>query len=205
MVALASASSSSKAKLKCVMAVLYKHATRYQWLTFNPISRVKTSQRRLRDKDVLMPDEFQQLVQQLSVLGRAMVLLIGSTGLRRSEMISLTWSDLNMRTMDVSVLRSCVRNRIGKTKTKPLAGLFLASSCPKCFAAVACSILLCHGSGFLVSFKSLQRSQASQSRQHPGEEHRPALARIGVTGKQIGGHSSRHSLATNLRSLATSR
>jgi hypothetical protein len=32
-------------------------------------------------------------------------------------MIALTWSDLNMRTMEVNVLRSCVRNRIGKTKT----------------------------------------------------------------------------------------
>jgi hypothetical protein len=30
---------------------------------------------------------------------------------------------------------------------------------------------------------------------------RPALARIGVVGKQIGWHSFRHSLATNLRSL----
>jgi integrase len=75
------------------------------------------SQRRLRDKDVLTPEEFQELVQQLSVRDLAMVLLIGSTGLRRSEMIALTWSDLNLRTMVVNVLRSCVRNRIGKTKT----------------------------------------------------------------------------------------
>jgi integrase len=80
----------SKAKLKCVMAVLYNHAIRHGWLTFNPISRVRTSQRRLRDKDVLTPEEFQELVQQLSVRDRAMVLLIGSTGLRRSEMIALT-------------------------------------------------------------------------------------------------------------------
>ena len=108
---------SSKAKLKCVLSTLYYHAIRYEWLTFNPISRVRTSQRRLRDKDVLTPEEFQKLVQQLSVRDRAMVLLIGSTGLRRSEMIALTWSDLNMRTMEVNVLRSCVRNRIGKTKT----------------------------------------------------------------------------------------
>lgn len=72
---------------------------------------------RLRDKDVLTPEEFQKLLQQLSVRDRAMVLLIGSTGLRRSEMIALTWSDLNLRTMEVNVLRSCVRNRIGKTKT----------------------------------------------------------------------------------------
>ncbi len=47
-----------------------------------------------------------------------MVLLIGSTALRRSEMIALTWLDLNTRTMEVNVLRSCVRNRFGKTKTE---------------------------------------------------------------------------------------
>jgi integrase len=109
---------SSRAKLKCVLSTLYNHAIRYEWLTFNPISRVRTSQKRLRDKDVLTPDEFQQLVQQLSVRDRAMVLLIGSTGLRRSEMMALTWSDLNIRAMEVNVLRSCVRNRIGKTKTE---------------------------------------------------------------------------------------
>src|ERR1700733_15820700 len=45
----------SKAKLKYVMAVLYNHAIRHEWLTFNPISRVRTSQMRLRDKDVLAP------------------------------------------------------------------------------------------------------------------------------------------------------
>jgi integrase len=110
-------STSSKAKLKCVLSTLYHHAIRHEWLTFNPISRVRTSQKRLRDKDVLTPEEFQELVQQLSVRDGAMVLLIGSTGLRRSEMIALTWSDLNMRTMEVNVLRSCVRNRVGKTKT----------------------------------------------------------------------------------------
>ena len=72
----------SKAKLNCVMAMLYNHAIRHEWLTFNPISRVRMSQKRLRDKDVLTPEEFQKLVQQLSVRDRAMVLLLGSTGLR---------------------------------------------------------------------------------------------------------------------------
>jgi site-specific recombinase XerD len=57
----------SKAKLKGVLSVLYNHAIRYEWFTFNPISRVRSSQKRLRDKDVLTPEEFQNLVQQLSV------------------------------------------------------------------------------------------------------------------------------------------
>ena len=79
---------------------------------------MRTSQRRLRDEDILTPEEFQKLVQQLSVRDRLMVLMIGSTGLRRSEMMYLSWPDANLRTMEVNVLRSCVRNRIRKTKTE---------------------------------------------------------------------------------------
>jgi site-specific recombinase XerD len=57
---------SSKAKLKCILSTLYNHAIRYEWLTFNPINRVRTSSKRLRDKDVLTPEEFQLLAEQLS-------------------------------------------------------------------------------------------------------------------------------------------
>ena len=80
----------SKTKLKSAFSVLYSHAIRYEWITFNPISKVRTSSKRLREKDVLSPEEFQALLEQLSVRDQAMVLLAGSTGLRRSEMIALT-------------------------------------------------------------------------------------------------------------------
>jgi integrase len=192
----------SKAKLKCVLSVLYNHAIRYEWLTFNPISRVRTSQKRLRDKDVLTPDEFQQLVQQLSVRDRAMVLLIGSTGLRRSEMIALTWSDLNIMAMEVNVLRSCVRNRIGKTKTD--------SSCrPVPLHPLVLNALLewraksQYSSDLDFLFPSVRfKGNTPLSPDSILEKSvRPALARIGVVGKHIGWHSFRHSLATNLRSL----
>jgi hypothetical protein len=69
---------------------LYDHAIRYEWLTFNPIRRVRTSSKCLRDKEVLTPEEFERLAEQLSVRDRAMVLLAGSAGLDRSEMIALT-------------------------------------------------------------------------------------------------------------------
>ncbi len=192
----------SKAKLKCVLSVLYNHAIRYEWLTFNPISRVRTSQKRLRDKDVLTPDEFQKLVQNLSVRDRAIVLLIGSTGLRRSEMIALTWSDLNLRTMEVNVLRSCVRNRIGKTKTE--------SSCrPVPLHPVVLSALLewrkrsPYASDVDFLFPSIwHKGEKPLSPDSILEKSiRPALAKEGIVGKRIGWHSFRHSLATNLRSL----
>ena len=80
--------------------------------------QVRTSSKRLREKDVLTPQEFQALVARLSVAHRAIVLLAGSTGLRRSEFIALTWGDVNTTTLEVNVLRSCVRNRFGETKTE---------------------------------------------------------------------------------------
>ncbi len=193
---------SSRAKLKCVLSTLYHHAIRYEWLTFNPISRVRTSQKRLRDKDVLSPEEFQNLVQQLSVRDRAMVLLIGSTGLRRSEMIALTWSDLNLRTMEVNVLRSCVRNRIGKTKTE--------SSCrPVPLHPLVLNALLewraqshyATDLDFLFPSTRFKGSKPLSPDSILEKSVRPTLARIGVVGRHIGWHSFRHSLATNLRSL----
>jgi integrase len=192
----------SRAKLKCVLSTLYHHAIRYEWLTSNPISRVRTSQKRLRDKDVLTPEEFQKLVQQLSVRDQAMVLLIGSTGLRRSEIIALTWSDLNMRTMEVNVLRSCVRNRIGKAKTE--------SSCrPVPLHPLVFNALLewrakspySNDVDFLFPSVRFKGSKPLSPDSILEKSIRPALARIGVIGKQIGWHSFRHSLATNLRSL----
>jgi integrase len=193
---------SSKAKLKCVLSTLYNHAIRYEWLMFNPISRVRTSQRRLCDKDVLTPEEFQKLVQQLSVRDRAMVLLIGSTGLRRSEMIALTWSDLNIRTMEVNVLRSCVRNRFGKTKTEssrrpvPLHPIALKALWEwRAKSPYATDLDFLFPSTWFKGSKPLSPDSILET------SVRPALARIGVIGKQIGWHSFRHSLATNLGSL----
>lgn len=45
----------SKTKIKSTFSVLYSHAIRNEWLTFNPISKVRTSSKRLREKDVLPP------------------------------------------------------------------------------------------------------------------------------------------------------
>jgi hypothetical protein len=158
--------------------------------------------KRLRDKDVLTPEEFQNLVQQLSVRDRAMVLLIGSTGLRRSEMIALTWSDLNLRTMEVNVLRSCVRNRIGKTKTE--------SSCrPVPLHPLVLNALLGWRAkspystdvDFLFPSVRFKGSKPLSPDSILDKSIRPALVWIGVAGKHIGWHSFRHSLATNLRSL----
>jgi integrase len=192
----------SKTKIKSTFSVLYSHAIRYEWLTFNPISKVRTSSKRLREKDVLSPEEFQALLEQLSVRDRAMVLLAGSTGLRRSEMIALTWNDVNLMTMEVNVLRSCVRNRFGNTKTEasrrpvPLHPLVLTAllewrkeSLYRGDADFLFPSLRLNGAKPLSPDSLLKRSI------------RPAVRRAGIVGKQIGWHNFRHSLATNLRAM----
>lgn len=178
---------SSKAKLKSILSTLYNHAIRYEWLTFNPISRVRTSSKRLRDKDVLTPEEFQRLAEQLSVRDRAMVLLAGSTGLRRSEMIALTWADLDTGNMEVNVLRSCVRNRIGITKTE-------SSRRPVPLHPIVLSALLnwrseslyAEEADFLFPSIRLRGARPLSPDSVLKKSIRPALMRTGNTSKQIG-------------------
>jgi integrase len=192
----------SKTKLKSVFSVLYSHAIRYEWLTFNPISKVRTSSKRLREKDVLSPEEFEALVEQLSIRDRAMVLLAGSTGLRRSEMIALTWTDVNPLTLEVSVLRSCVRNRFGSTKTEssrrpvPLHTFVLGA-----LMEWRDQSLYKSDGDFLFPSIRLNGSKPLSPDSLLKRGIRPALERAGIAGKQIGWHNFRHSLATNLRAI----
>ena len=192
-------SPASKTKIKSTMSVLYSHAIRHEWLTFNPIAKVRASQKRLREKDVLEPEEFQALLEQLSVRDRAMVLLAASAGLRRSELVALTWNDLDTDRMEVSIWRSYVRSRFGNTKTeaskKPvplhptvLAALLtwraeshFAEDCDFLFASIRKN-----GEKPLSPDSLLKKSI------------KPAVVRAGIT-KRIGWHSFRHSLATWLR------
>jgi integrase len=117
-------------------------------------------------------------------------------------MIALTWSDLNVGTMEVNVLRSCVRNRFGKTKTE-------TSRNPVPLHPIVLNALLDWRtkSPYAAELDFLFPSTRHKGNKPIGPDSllkkniRPALARAGIVGKQIGWHSFRHSLATNLRTL----
>lgn len=163
---------------------------------------MRTSSKRLREKDILTPAEFKDLLEELSVRDRAMVLLAGSTGLRRSELIALTWDDVNEETLELHIRRSCVRNRIGNTKTEgsarpvPLHPLVLAALLEWKKEAGYCD-----NSDFLFASVRLNGEKPMSPDSILKKSIRPALARAGIVSKQIGWHSFRRSLATNLRSI----
>lgn len=192
----------SRTKIRNIMSAVYSHGIRHEWITFNPISKVRCSAKRLREPDVLTPGEFQALLRELSLRERVMVMIAGSTGLRRSELFALRWSDVNFFTMEIAVTRSCVRNHFGETKTE-------ASRKPVPLHESVCDVLgewrgasLYKGDDdFLFPSLRMNGTQPLMPDMVLKKAIRPALTRAGITGKVIGWHSFRHSLATNLRSL----
>jgi len=99
---------SSKAKIRNLMSVLFNHAIRYEWLEQgkNPIKLVRQSTLRQRTPTVLEPHEIENLLSQLKSPFRLMVLVAVTTGLRRSELFALKWSNLDFSNLTIDIQRS---------------------------------------------------------------------------------------------------
>ena len=108
----------TRSKIRNIMSALFNHGIRHEWIHRNPITKVRASAKRLREPDVLSPAELSALIAELPLREKAMVMVAASTGLRRSELIALTWRDIDPLLIQVNVLRSCVRNHFGDTKTE---------------------------------------------------------------------------------------
>jgi hypothetical protein len=109
---------------------------------------------------------------------------------------------VNLLTMEVAVKRSCVRGRFGAVKTD-------ASGRPVPLHPIVRAVLLewreaspysCH-EDFLFPSLRLNGKAPLMPDMVLKKIIRPALEKAAITGKVIGWHSFRHSLATNLRSL----
>ena len=109
-----------RAKIRSLMSVLFNHAIRYEWLEQgkNPITLVRQGAKRKNIPAVLEPTEIQSLLLQLRSCFRLMVLLDATTGLRRSELFALKWSDMDFSNLELNVTRSIYLRAIGNCKTE---------------------------------------------------------------------------------------
>src|SRR4051794_23298004 len=108
----------TRSKIRNIMSAVFNHAIRHEWMDRNPITKVRVSAKRLREPDVLSPAEIASLIAVLNIRERAMVMLAGSTGLRRAAVGARTWAEIALELMQVNVRRSCVRTHFGDTKTE---------------------------------------------------------------------------------------
>jgi len=102
------------------MSVLFNHAIRYEWLEQgkNPIKLVRQSAMRQLTPEVLEAHEIQGLLAQLESPFQIMVLLDVTTGLRRSELFALKWSDVDFSNLTIEIQRSIFEGVIGRCKTE---------------------------------------------------------------------------------------
>ena len=190
----------TRTKIRNIMSALFNHGIRHEWIHRNPITKVRASAKRLREPDVLSPAELSALIAELPLREKAMVMLAASTGLRRSELIALTWRDIDPLLIQVNVLRSCVRNHFGDTKTeasrRPVP---LHSSVVQCLNEWRKKSKHNGNDDFLFPSNRKEGKQPITPDMVLKKVIRPALVRAKIIGKVIGWHSFRHSLATNLR------
>jgi integrase len=62
------------------MSGLYQHARRYEFVTTNPISLVPQGAARVKEPEVLTPEEVYGLLEELQELCRTTVYLAATTG-----------------------------------------------------------------------------------------------------------------------------
>ena len=193
------ASPGTKTKIRNLMSAMFSHAIRYGWASTNPITAVRTSAKRVRTPDILSPEEFQALLLELSQRERVMVMLDGSTGLRRGELIALRWRDIDFELMQANVTHSVWRNVEGDAKTEasrkpvPLHSLVIEE-----LRKWKLVTLYRTKDDFLFPSIAKNGAQPLTPDMILKRHIRPALDRIGVK-KRIGWHSFRHGLATMLR------
>ena len=192
----------TKAKIRNIMSALFAHAKRHGMTLANPLQGVRCSSKRRREPDVLTAVEFRVLLKELPQQERVMVLLAGTTGLRRSELFALKWEDIDFESLEIRVNKSCVRGELGATKTpgsaKPLPLHTVVAAALKEWKR---STLYHRANDFL--FPSIRKN--GDIPVWPDmvlrKIIRPAATRAGIQGKTIGWHTFRHSTGTNLRSL----
>jgi integrase len=108
----------TKSKTRNIMSAVYQHAIRYGWCEANPIRAVRQGSKRVKEPDVLTPDEVSSLLAGLPLYCQTAVLIAATTGLRRGEIFGLKWEDVDFQKRKIFVVRSVVDQVAGEPKTE---------------------------------------------------------------------------------------
>jgi integrase len=170
----------------------------------NPIRLVRQSGKRLREPDVLTPQEVTALLAELQEPCRALVLVASATGLRRGELFGLKWEDVDFKHGEVQIVRSIVDRIEGATKTagsrRPLPMMEEVSKALRTWKAAT---RYSKDTDWVFASPQSLGKKPYWPDMLLKRQIKPAAERAGIT-KVIGWHTFRRTLATLLQSSGAS-
>jgi integrase len=192
----------TKVKLRNQMRVIFDHALRHEQIdpqVPNPFKLVRQGGQRLRTPDTLTIDEIKAILSHIdSHLVRTAIFVAAETGLRRSELRGLKWSDVMFGQLWIKVERGVVDKLLTRGKTEesrrgvPMTEA-LASILTKWREAS-----LYGGAGDWVFASAQTGGKTSYWLGEAVRQHiRPAVEAAKIN-KRVGWHTMRHSLGTIL-------
>jgi integrase len=186
----------TRAKIRNLLSALFQHSIRQGWAENNPIHAVRTSSKRLREPDILTPEEINLLLLELPEPCRTIALVAALTGMRISEILGLQWQDVDLEVAVLRIERGVVNQEVSATKTagsrrplpisKVLVDALRVWWKQTCFSGLSDWVFAsphCGGAQPYWPGTLLQRHV------------KPAAKRLGIA-KQVGWHSFRRSYAT---------
>jgi integrase len=195
------------AKIRAVMACVYKHAQRHGLIPrtedANPMKWVRCKTTSDYEAIIVTPAQAFGLVTGFPMLERTLTLLAAATGLRISECLGLQWQDLDFPNQKIHVRRTWLDGQIGKPKTK-------ASSQPVAMGTVLADIMRLWQRETPYSkpqdwvFPSFKlRGRKPRTGSIMAQDYlRPAAVKAGILAaedrRRFGFHNLRHSLASYL-------
>ena len=193
----------SRAKIRCLMSVLFNHARRYELFDDNPIQLVRQSAKRRRIPDVLSIDEIGRLLAAVDSFSRMLIFLDATTGLRQSELFGLRWGDLNFESGEINVVRSIVHGMTSDCKTessmKPVPmGPALAEMLQEWKRETHFSA----AGDWVFASKRANGKRPIWGQSIMRKKILPIVKSLGID-KRVGWHTFRHSYSTLLRFLGT--
>jgi integrase len=110
----------TKSKLRNTLSSLFAHAIRHElYLKINPISAVRQGSKRIKIPDILSMEEVGSILKKLtSQVAYTAVMVAAVTGLRRSEIRGLKWSDIDFENLWISLRQGVVRGHVTGLKTE---------------------------------------------------------------------------------------
>jgi integrase len=114
----------TKVKIRNLMATLFNHAIRWEFIKANPITGpsrgagVRQSGKRKKTPEVLTIPEIRSILNELPDQFRTLVFLFACTGMRFSEICGLRWMDVDFASSTLSIRRGVVKKYVGDLKTR---------------------------------------------------------------------------------------